>query len=73
MYFDDHGVPHFHAYYGEFALVVGIETLKVLEGEFPQRALALVLEWASQHREELMEDWRLASAHEPLKKIRPLE
>jgi hypothetical protein len=73
MYFDEHGVPHFHAYYGEFALVVELETLKVLEGHFPQRALAMVLEWASQHREELMENWRFAEAHKALKKIAPLE
>jgi hypothetical protein len=33
----------------------------------------LVLEWAFSHREELLEDWRLAAAHKPLKAIAPLE
>lgn len=73
MYFDEHGVPHFHAYYGEFTLVVEIETLRVLEGQFPQRARAMVLEWASQHREELLTNWKLAEAHKALNKISPLE
>jgi len=73
MYFDDHGPAHFHAYYGDDMIVIEIETLRIVVGQFPRRAQAMVLEWASQHREELLEDWRLASAHEPLKKILPLE
>ena len=73
MYFDDHGPAHFHAYYGDDMIVIEIETLRIVVGQFPRRAQAMVLEWASQHREELLEEWRLASAHEPLKKILPLE
>lgn len=73
MYYDDHGPAHFHAYYGDDLVVVEIETLRILKGRLPQRALAMVLEWTSQHREELMADWNLAAAHEPLKKIQPLE
>lgn len=53
MYFDEHAPPHFHAYYGSEAAVIEIETLRVREGKLPRRALALVLEWASQHRSEL--------------------
>jgi hypothetical protein len=33
----------------------------------------LVLEWAFEHRDELMEDWELARAKKPLKRIEPLE
>ncbi|MBV5323167.1 DUF4160 domain-containing protein, partial [bacterium] len=33
--------------------------LDVIEGKLPRRALALVLEWANEHRDELMEDWSL--------------
>lgn len=73
MYFDDHGPAHFHAYYGDDMMVVEIETLKIVVGKLPQRATGMVLEWASQHRDELMEDWRLASSHQQLKKISPLE
>ena len=73
MYYDDHGPPHFHAYYGEDMALISLETLEVLQGRLPRRAMSLVLEWAQQHRSELREDWRLAEGHEPLKNIAPLE
>lgn len=31
-----------------------------------------MIEWALQHREELLEDWRLASQGAPLNRIAPL-
>jgi hypothetical protein len=73
MYFDDHPPPHFHAYYGADAAVIEIETLRIRDGSLRSRTLALVLEWASEHRAELMENWRLAEAHHPLNQIAPLE
>ncbi len=73
MYFNDHEPPHFHAVYGEFEVQLEIETLAVLRGELPRRALALVLEWASLHREELRADWNRARAGEALEPIEPLE
>ena len=39
----------------------------------PRHALTLVLEGASLHREELMEDWGLCEQKQALKKIAPLE
>ena len=51
MYYDDHGPPHFHAYYGPDAVVVEIETLRVISGRLPRRAQAMVLEWAAERRE----------------------
>jgi len=56
MYYDDHPPPHFHAYYSGDVAVIAIETLEVLEGGLPRRAMALVVEWAQQHRDELRED-----------------
>lgn len=73
MYYDDHNPPHFHAYYGEHEAIIAIHTLELMEGRLPKRALAMVIEWAVEHREELMEDWDLAGLHYPLKKIEPLE
>ena len=73
MYYDDHAPPHFHAYYGKSAAIIEIETLQVREGGLPRRARALVLEWAAEHRDELLNDWRLAELHEPLNEIEPLE
>ena len=37
MYFDDHGLPHFHAYYAEHRVKLAIETLEVLDGQLPRR------------------------------------
>jgi hypothetical protein len=73
MYYDDHAPPHFHAYYGEFAAVIEIESLGLRDGRLPKRAMAMVLEWAAEHREELLKNWKLAEAHRPLKPIKPLE
>ncbi len=72
MYFDDHPRPHFHAYLGGQDASIAVDTLEVLEGRLPKRALALVLEWASDHRDELRENWRLAEIHGKLHKIAPL-
>jgi hypothetical protein len=46
MYFGDHVPPHFHAIYAEFEALIEIRTLSVIRGELPNRAMALVLEWA---------------------------
>ncbi len=73
MYYDDHGLPHFHAHYGNHAAKIEIETLRLTEGKLPRRALGLVLEWAAEHRDELLENWRLAEEHRPLNQIIPLE
>lgn len=72
MYWNDHAPPHFHALYGEFEALVSIQTLAVMEGTLPRRALSLVLEWAQEHRAELFEDWELCEHNQQPKKIRPL-
>jgi len=73
MYHDDHGVPHFHAYYGGDEASISIERLALLEGRLPRRAMSMVLEWAHVHRDELMENWQRAAAHETLNPIEPLD
>ena len=73
MYFKDHNPPHFHAEYQEFTAEYDIQTLSVINGELPKRAHALVIEWASYHRQELLDDWALAAQIESLKKIDPLK
>ena len=73
MYYNDHAPPHFHATYGEHEIRVDITSGGILSGNFPGRAENLVLEWLQLHRDELIEDWRLAEERKPLKKIEPLE
>ena len=72
LFWREHGPPHFHALYAEHEALVDIRTLEVLQGSLPRRALSLVLEWASEHRAELMEDWELCSRMQMPKKIDPL-
>lgn len=72
MYYRDHAPPHFHAIYGDFEVTVEIASGRV-NGDFPKRALAHVLEWRSLHREELLDSWTLARASRPLPRIEPLE
>lgn len=57
LYFRDHNPPHFHAYYAEFEAEIAIESLQVLRGRLPPRALGLVMEWAVQRRAELRRAW----------------
>jgi hypothetical protein len=72
MFWNDHAPPHFHALYGEYEAIVSIETLQVLRGGLPRRALAMVLEWAQDHRVELMENWDRCALLEMPTKIEPL-
>jgi hypothetical protein len=73
MYHNEHDPPHFHARYAGQKALIDIETLTVLEGRLSPRALGLVVEWAALHREELLENWRLARRQASLKRIQPLE
>ena len=72
MFFDDHNPPHFHARYGKDKATVEINSLRVLEGRIPPRALGLVMEWASQHQSELLQNWELAKNNQPPENIAPL-
>lgn len=72
MLWRDHNPPPFHALYGKHEAVFDVRDLRVLRGTLPRRAMALVLEWATDHRDELMEDWNLCSQLKAPKPIDPL-
>ena len=72
MFFADHNPPHFHARYGSEKVAIEIKTLRILEGNLPPRALGLVIEWASQHKEELLQNWELIENGQSPRKIEPL-
>ncbi|HEY3356275.1 MAG TPA: DUF4160 domain-containing protein [Polyangia bacterium] len=73
MFFNDHQPAHFHALYGDHEALIVIETLAVYRGALPRRALALVLEWAALHRDELREAWTLAQGGQLPPAIEPLD
>lgn len=60
MYFSqsEHGIPHFHAVYGEFNGVFAIETLEMIEGDLPLRSQKLIKEWGAQYQGELLRMWQ---------------
>jgi hypothetical protein len=72
MNFNEHPPPHFHAKYGEYHIMVAIRS-GVIEGQFPRRALKLVLEWYELHQEELLANWNSLQTTGEFQKIAPLE
>jgi hypothetical protein len=72
MYYREHGVPHFHVRFAEHDASIAIDTLQVLEGSLPTRALRLAREWAELHRDELTANWERARVKAPLNSIDPL-
>ena len=69
----DHNPPHFHAEYGGSEAQIDIQTLEIIRGKLPRGAAILVKEWSMQHRNELMEDWKLCEQLQTPNKIAPLE
>lgn len=72
MYWTDHMPPHFHAFYGGDEILVSINELEVLEGEFPGKQLKMVLGWAAIRQDQLMDNWELAVKKQELFEIEPL-
>jgi hypothetical protein len=71
MYFQqsEHNPPHIHVIYGEYVGVLELSTARMIEGDLPQKALALAQEWTREHSKELLEIWNTQEfrAIEPLK------
>lgn len=72
VYYGDHSPAHFHVTYSGHKAQIDIENLALMEGSLPPRAMGLVVEWASIHRDELREAFRRAVAMEQPQKIAPL-
>jgi hypothetical protein len=72
MFPGDHNPPHFHAIYGDDEALIEIQRLSVFAGRLSPRVLGLVMEWATLHQRELLEDWNRARNRRPLERIEPL-
>lgn len=72
MYHKDHNPPHFHARYGDYEVIISLNG-KILEGNFPKRALRLIIKWLKIHKNELIDNWNRTQNGEPLNSIDPLE
>jgi len=72
-HYGDHDPPPSHVRYGNQKALIVIETLALLAGVLPPRAMGLAMEWAARHREALLANWKRARRQEPLLRIPPLE
>lgn len=72
MFYNEHNPLHFHAYYNEYKAEIEIKTLDILAGNLPKKVYNLIVEWALEHREELMADWDLMRNDKAPAKIEPL-
>lgn len=69
LFFADHPPPHFHAIYGEYNALFSIDSLEMIEGDLPERARKMVVEWASVYQSELLAMWNA----QEFRKLPPLK
>lgn len=73
MYFlpKEHNPPHVHVIYQDETFSISIKDLTIIDGEQKPsaRALSMVREWITIHRDELLKIWETQDFHqvEPLK------
>lgn len=72
MYFNEHNPPHFHAEYNEHKASINIATLGLMEGKLPSKVMSLVVEWAQEHQDELLNNWKNIKETGQYNKIKPL-
>ncbi|WP_050698679.1 DUF4160 domain-containing protein [Anaeromassilibacillus senegalensis] len=65
----EHNPPHIHVIYGEYIGAIDIRTGEMMEGDLPNKALAMMREWVGMHREELLNIWNT----QEFKALPPLE
>lgn len=65
----EHNPPHIHFLYGEYNTVIDVQTLSVLEGDMPNKGLAMALEWTKMYQGELLDMWNT----QQFRKLPPLE
>lgn len=66
--YKEHNPPHFHAVYGEYNGSIDINTLEMIEGDLPSKALELIKEWAKEYQFDLLRIWN----NQEFEKLPPL-
>jgi hypothetical protein len=71
IYYDDHGVPHFHAVSPDFDFKIAIDDFSIISGNgrLRGRDLADIRVWGQKHRDMLRLNWELAREGQPLQDI----
>jgi hypothetical protein len=67
-----HHTPHIHVKYQSEWAVFSIPEGEIIEGELKTDKAKLVQAWILIHNEDLLADWELAKAGQPVFKIEPL-
>lgn len=62
IYFEDHGVPHFHVLSANFRASIAIEDFAVLTGDVPNKVYNQAIVWAAKNRPLLRRKWKEYSA-----------
>ena len=73
MYYRDHVPPHIHVRYAGHSAQFDLESLSLMNGKLPARAVRLVQEWGRRHRDELVANWERVRRQQPPRAIAPLE
>jgi len=73
MYYRDHNPPHFHAEYNWEEVAINIENFGISEWKISPKALSLVIERASCHKQELLDNRNIMKINWIIHKIPPLE
>jgi len=71
IYYDDHGIPHFHAVSPEFDFKFAVENCATISGtgHIRGRDLTIIRAWGQKHRDALYSNWQFARDGEPLQDI----
>jgi len=72
IYYDDHGIPHFHAVSPDFDCKFAIVDCSLISsnGHLRGRDLTAILAWGRKHRDALDLNWKLARDGKPLQDIK---
>ncbi len=71
IYYDDHGIPHFHAVSPDFDFKIAMGDLSIISGtgRLRGRDLAAIRSWGQKHRDKLYDNWQRARDGMPLHDI----
>ena len=72
MYYDEHNPPHFHAEYSGQDSIFIINPLEYSKGNLSPRIVGLVMEWATIHKNELLDNWKVLKENGKCKNIKTL-
>jgi hypothetical protein len=53
----DHNPPHFHVTAADADLMIDLRTFEIMAGSAPRKVAEKALEWAREHRDELLAKW----------------